>query len=262
MHLDFVVRKYDLVSRKIRKPLSIVLLADLHDTEHGKDNADLIRETEKCRPDLILCAGDMLTARPGISCMPAEHFLTEAARIAPVFLANGNHESRVRECTESFGNLYENYTRALAESGVHILNNASEEITLRGSRLIIYGLEVERSKYRRFTHPELSAAEMERALGRRDDSVFSVLLAHNPEMAPAYRKWGADLTVSGHFHGGVARDRHGRAMLNPYGRIMPKYGYGKFTKGEKYLIVTSGAGEHVIPFRINNPMELVHITLR
>jgi uncharacterized protein len=260
--LSFAVKEYELVSGRIRRPLSVVLLADLHNTEHGKDSRDLIDAVRSCRPDLILCAGDMLVARPGTSFRVASEFLKRAAEIAPVYFSNGNHESKVREQTQSFGDLYGEYTENLRAAGVRILNNAHEDITVRDNELQIFGLEIDCGKYRRFTYPTLTQEEMELLLGKPDPAKFSVLLAHNPEFAPAYRDWGADLTVSGHFHGGVARLRNGRALFSPYGRMLPRYGYGKYIEKGRCLIVTSGAGEHVIPFRINNPMEMVHINLR
>jgi len=204
----------------------------------------------------------MLVAKPGTSFRVASEFLKKAADIAPVYLSNGNHESRVREQTQLFGNLYGEYEENLRASGVRILNNAHEDITVRDNELQIFGLEIDCGKFRRFTYPTLTQEEMELLLGKPDPAKFSVLLAHNPEFAPAYRDWGADLTVSGHFHGGVARLRNGQALFSPYGRILPRYGYGKYTEQGRCLIVTSGAGEHVIPFRINNPMEMVHINLR
>ena len=88
-----------------------------------------------------------------------------------------------------------------------------------------------------------------------------ILLAHNPVFAPFYMEWGADLTVCGHFHGGVMRLRGKQPLLSPYGFLLPEYGYGHFEKDGKHVIVSSGLGEHAIPFRIHNPMELVTIDL-
>lgn len=260
--MDFVVKEYEAVSAKIARTLSIVLLSDLHNTEHGSGNADLIRAVRKCSPDLILCAGDMLVGRPGASFLAALDFMQAMAETAPVFASNGNHETRMRLYTESYGPAYDIYTAALRKAGVHVLCNENCPAEIRGSHLRIYGLEIPPEKYKKFSRPLFSLGEMNALLGSADESSYSILLAHNPQFAETYGKWGADLTVSGHFHGGVMRLANGRALLNPYGSILPKYGYGSFYKGSKRLIVTSGAGEHVIPFRINNPMEMVHITLR
>ena len=52
--------------------------------------------------------------------------------------------------------------------------------------------------------------------GQADSSVYTVLLAHNPDYFPQYAGWGADLTVSGHVHGGVARvPLWGRGVISP-----------------------------------------------
>ena len=45
--------------------------------------------------------------------------------------------------------------------------------------------------------------------------VYHILLAHNPEFAETYFDYGADLTLSGHVHGGIFRiGKHG--LLSPY----------------------------------------------
>ena len=58
----FVIRTYHLTSSKIQKDLTIVLVSDLHGQDYGSQNERLLSEIRKIHPELILCAGDMVTS--------------------------------------------------------------------------------------------------------------------------------------------------------------------------------------------------------
>ena len=58
----FITVRYEISSDKITKPCKLVLLSDLHNKSYGKDHEKLIREIDAISPDVILTAGDMLTA--------------------------------------------------------------------------------------------------------------------------------------------------------------------------------------------------------
>ena len=89
--------------------------------------------------------------------------------------------------------------------------------------------------------------------------VYHILLAHNPEFAETYFDYGADLTLSGHVHGGIFRiGKHG--LLSPYVSFFPRYCYGQYTREEKHMIVSGGLEDHHI-HRIWNPYEIVCIDI-
>ena len=79
-----------------------------------------------------------------------------------------------------------------------------------------------------------------------------MLLAHNPLFAEAYSQWGADMTFSGHVHGGAVRI-FGKGVLSPERKFFPKYTKGVYTVGNMKLLVTSGIGK----LRLFNPAEMV-----
>ena len=60
----FVVRHYFLRDQRIKKPVKAVVLADLHNKRYGKENERLLQAIDEIRPDMILIAGDILTAKP------------------------------------------------------------------------------------------------------------------------------------------------------------------------------------------------------
>ena len=72
-----------------------------------------------------------------------------------------------------------------------------------------------------------------------------------------YRSWGADLTVSGHLHGGYVRLPGIGGIVSPQMRPFPKYDRGLYEEYGQYLAVSAGLGDHHMPVRIGNPRELV-----
>ena len=100
-------------------------------------------------------------------------------------------------------------------------------------------------------------------LGRRPEGLYTVLLAHNPDYFPRYAGWGADLTLSGHVHGGVARVPFwGKGVISPGYRLFPKYDGGIFREGQAVMVLSRGLGMHTIPIRLFNPGELWVIDLK
>lgn len=58
----FVIVEYRVESSKLRKKCRVVMLSDLHDKEYGKGNESLVQAIHEAAPELILIAGDMVTA--------------------------------------------------------------------------------------------------------------------------------------------------------------------------------------------------------
>ena len=81
----FVVQSTVVSDRRIRKPLRAVVIADLHNKRYGRENERLLNEIRARKPDVILIAGDILTAKPGKSIQPAISFLEVLAKEFPVY---------------------------------------------------------------------------------------------------------------------------------------------------------------------------------
>jgi predicted MPP superfamily phosphohydrolase len=89
-----------------------------------------------------------------------------------------------------------------------------------------------------------------------------ILLAHSPNYIDAYSKWGADLVLSGHNHGGIARIPGICGVLSTEAVIFPKYTKGYYSDGDTKLLVSAGIGGHTIKARFFNPPEILIITLK
>jgi len=255
----FVIRKHVIKSSKITADYRAVVLADLHNKKFGKNNQLLLQAIEEQKPDGIWIAGDILTARPGKSLEPAIELLTALAGKYPIFYANGNHEHRIKLYPETYGDMAKAYAEALKKLGIQPLVNEATEV--QDSNLLVYGAEIDREYYKRFTIPNMEETYLEELLGEPKADKYVVLLAHNPDYFPVYAKWGADLVLSGHVHGGMVRIPGWKGVVSPNVRFFPKYDGGKFEEGKSTMILSRGLGMHTIPIRLFNPGELIVIDL-
>ncbi len=252
----FVVAKYRITSPKLRKKCRIVMLSDLHNKEYGAGNGRLLQAVREQEPDLVLVAGDMVTAN-GEKTRIQEPlaFLRRLAAEYPVYYGNGNHEYRIKVYREDYGDIYDTYARELRKSGVRLLENG--RVYLPEYHMEICGLEIGRRYYKRLRRTSMDRQYMEKLLGKADKDCMELLIAHNPDYFKQYAAWGADLTLSGHVHGGVMRLPLLGGVISPSVRIFPKYDGGLYEESGRRMILGRGLGMHTIPIRIFNPGELV-----
>lgn len=260
----FRTKKYEIVSAKIKKEeIKLAFLSDLHGLEFGQDNSELLQAVREFSPDAVLCAGDMLVRSHPDTLGTAQKLLGNLAEEFPVYLSLGNHEYKllVSEAYESMRETYKAYEQELEAGGIHILHNQYMEATIKENRIGVYGLELPLCYYDKFFSQKLTEEEITGFLGEREKE-FSILLAHNPRYGKSYFSWGADLILSGHYHGGVVRFGENIGLVSSHFRIFPPFCCGKFTRGEQNMIVSAGLGEHTIPVRFHNPRELICITVK
>ena len=133
----------------------------------------------------------------------------------------------------------------------------------KGMGIRLIGLDLPPIYYRKKKITGLDALAVEGMVGAADRERFNVLLAHSPQYFEAYSEWGADLTLSGHFHGGIIRLPLLGGVISPYLRLFPKYDKGIYRsgRGEGRMVLAAGLGTHTFP-RINNPAELVLLTFK
>lgn len=252
----FVVVRHRIVDKRIKKNVRAVCLADLHNKSFGKDNQLLLEAIEKEKPDVILVAGDIPTAKPKEKLDVAVHLLEELAKKYPIYYGNGNHEHRMKIYPDVYGDMAQRYEEKLQEAGVfHLVN---EKKAIDDSGIVVYGSEIDRFYYKRFKVQDMEEDYMESILGKNDATEYNILLAHNPDYFPMYAKWNADLVLAGHVHGGMVRIPFvGKGVVSPNVRFFPKYDGGVFEEGTSKMILSRGLGMHTIPVRLFNPGELI-----
>lgn len=252
----FVVREHQFCDARIRRNVRAVVLADLHNKKYGRDNAHLIEAIRAAKPDMILVAGDLLTAKPGAELTTALQLLEVLAKDYPIYYGNGNHEQRLGLYPDTYGDMAERYAEGLERLGIRPLVNAHVQLADWG--ITIYGTEIDRRFYRRIHGQPMEETYLESLLGKVDKDTYSILLAHNPDYFPQYAGWGADLVLAGHVHGGMVRIPFvGKGVASPHISFFPRYDGGRFDEGDSVMLVSRGLGMHTIPIRLFNPGELL-----
>ncbi len=94
-----------------------------------------------------------------------------------------------------------------------------------------------------------------------EEENYTILLSHRPELFDIYIEKDIDLVLSGHAHGGQFRLPLIGGIVAPNQGLFPKYDAGFFSDEETYMIVSRGIGNSILPFRFNNPPEVIIIEL-
>lgn len=236
-------------------------LTDLHNSRWGRKYELLLDALALEEPDLLLVGGDIITAVPGVTTEFAEELMADLAARYPVYYGFGNHEYRLKLYPETYGDLYGKYISSLRKSGVVVLANAKAQVSVCGIPLSICGFNVRRRFYKRFRKETMPVSEIGRIFGTPDRDAVSILLAHSPKYIETYLKWGADLTLCGHYHGGMARLPNGLGLIDPDLSLFSARAKGRFDHRGRTCIVSAGLGEHSIQKRINNPREITIVDI-
>lgn len=249
--------------RKLQRKLPgvkgrVLFLTDYHEAVGGKMNAKLLTAAREQKPDLILIGGDMVNGnRIDEDFTPALDLINGLAGIAPVLYAYGNHEKRLIRYSETGGFHWDSYVNRL-DSRVKLLVNDYEDVHLPQGCIRVYGLDMDHTFFRD-KGEALNVHFMEQYLGPARKKYPILLMAHDPSWGPVYGRWGADLTLAGHYHGGVIRLPLIGGLVSPKMKPFPHFDYGMYEEQDTCMFVSSGLGQHTIPVRFNNLPEMILI---
>lgn len=129
--------------------------------------------------------------------------------------------------------------------GVTVLLNQKQELAFGDGRLTLWGLALSTRYERNYINGKnvdvtLTAADVNELLGKADPKGFHLLLAHNPLFFSAYRRWGANLTLSGHVHGGMVRCPGWEGFSLRSGAFFPQYDGGLYGNSQRQMYVSRG----------------------
>ncbi|GEM02526.1 hypothetical protein SAMN05421839_14216 [Halolactibacillus halophilus] len=227
----------------------IAQVSDLHNAMFGKDNQRLTKAIEKVEPDLIVVTGDVIDSRR-TDVDVAYRFFEAVKNIAPVYYVTGNHEARL--------DLYPTFQSRIEDIGVQVLKNTSIELTKNNETITLTGVD-DPLFQQDSTEEATMMNQLDRALP--EASNYTILLSHRPEHFSLYEQAGVDLVFSGHAHGGQVRLPFIGGLIAPHQGWLPEYTSGKYVSSETTMIVSRGLGNSLFPIRVNNPPELIVVTL-
>ncbi|WP_110664867.1 metallophosphoesterase [Salinicola halophilus] len=223
---------------------SIVQLSDLHvgPTIKRGHLAAIVRRVNSLDADMVAITGDMTDGR--VNELEAEIApLAELTSRHGTFGVTGNHE---------YYSEAEAWVEAFRRAGVKMLVNEATLLEHHGATLAIAGVPDLSAGYYVAAHrsdPAAAAAAIPEAVPR-------VLLAHQPNSAPAAAKAGFDLQLSGHTHGGqiwpwTVLARRANRFLAGLGR-----------EEQMWVYTSRGTGYWGPPMRFGAPAEITRIRLR
>lgn len=249
------------VEAKLRRPIRLLVISDLHGKQFGKDNTALIKRIRLLRPDLIVFPGDSVSS----SLYNLEATLMLFRRLSdlcPCFLIPGNHEKR----SGKWGRL----SNQIKSTGITVLQNERADTVIQGQKLHILGLDeglaLSRLDYLRaacgtLKHPD--NRHLLKELASLDG--VRIVLSHFPENYAligelSYCRFPFDLMVCGHAHGGHMR-LFGKPVYSPGQGFMPRFADGLYGKAPALLVSRGLGNDSPIP-RINNRPELPLVIIR
>lgn len=222
------------------KPLSLVQITDPH-LGPFMSVAKLRRICARAvarNPDLIVITGDLMTMQSQSVEVVAAALEPLAAMPGKVFACFGNHDLEARAVVQ----------RAYARHGIQLLvDQAAVVETPAGSVQVVGADFVWRN---REAHLQQLCAEVPRVPG-----ALRLLLLHDPGAFRHLPPGGADLTLSGHTHGGQL----GLVSLGLPGTFISMVSkvpdHGPWVRGRETLYVHRAQGHYGYPIRLGVPPE-------
>ena len=217
--------------------VSDIHLGPLTGSNHARRIVDLINSVDA---DVVCIVGDLVdgsVAELGRSAAP----LADIQSRQGAYFVTGNHE---------YYSGFQEWVAEVARLGVRPLRNERLEIATRGGVFDLAGVNDPGGA-------EVGdAPDFDRALGDRDSTRPVVLMAHQPVVARDAARYGVDLQVSGHTHGG---------QMVPFNLLVGieqpvVSGLGRVDGVPVY--VTNGAGFWGPPVRVGAPPQVSLIELR
>ncbi len=221
--------------------LKIVHLTDIHlsiytPLEEVQRVVDLANSQH---PDLVALTGDYVTFSPTYV-WPAARALGRLRARFGTFAVLGNHDFRVNA---------EEVTRALRAQRIRVLRNSHYPLRAGGSALWLVGVD------------DLWGAfdDLERAMDSVPARDPKILLCHNPMAIGRAAKFGIDLMLSGHTHGGQVRLPLIRSLYRS--KLGERFIDGWNQLGNTQIYVSRGIGTVVLPVRVACPPEITCLSL-
>ena len=226
---------------RVKRPLRLVQITDPHlgPFMSVERLAGICRRAVEKTPDLVLLTGDFLTMES-----QADPDLLKTA-LAPlkqlqgrVFACLGNHDHEALATVR----------RALSENGVTLLVDEAVSLDTAAGRVQLVGMDFVWRERKQHLARVCAAYP-------REPGALRIVLLHDPGAFVHLPEGEADLTLSGHTHGGQV----GLVSLGlPYTMMrafvkMPDHGF--WARGTDRLYVHRGTGHYGFPLRLGVPSE-------
>jgi predicted MPP superfamily phosphohydrolase len=249
------VRRIDMVSSRVSRPLRILHISDIQVFEFGCYESRVLGLMKDLKPDIVLHTGD----------------LAQPARVAQVHGIVAEVASGLRGVEAPMGvyGVMGDTDWRLVKAGVGaeqlaplvmLENRGTDVVAGGGDTLALLGMTLDVSR------------DPDRARGLVDGWLAAapaglrVVLGHNPDYVMGLEGADVDICLAGHTHGGQIRIPFIGPLLTMTHHIPREYALGHRMLGKTMLNVSAGIGsEHagrVPPIRFLCPPDMTLITVR
>ncbi len=218
----------------------IVHLSDIHHSPFtGPEQIRrVVKVANRLRPDIILLTGDYVShEREYIP--PVAAMLGKLKAKYGIYACLGNHD----HWTDA-----DLVTHLFRGENINVLINEGLRIETRRGSFWLAGVD----------DYMVGKTDVPAALKGSFPDEMKLLLAHNPIIFREAARYGIDLTLSGHTHGGQIKFRDDeKRLLRPR-----KLRAGLYERRKSQIYVTRGIGTVVVPMRYQCPPEISLLELR
>lgn len=228
--------RYKIITDKVKKNYKILIISDYHNCNIKKIN-NILNKIICKNYDYIFLVGDICTVnRDNIYSYKLLDKLNKFNSVISIF---GNHDIYYKDIlTKKFKN-------------IKWLDNQLLEI----EDFEIYGLTLSYKMYKKLKNIEYEGDNV-----YFNNKKYKILLVHTPKYIDEYIKRKPNLIISGHFHGGVIRIFN-KALISSDLTLFPKYSKGMYKLKNICLLISGGIFEHFPSIRINNPPEVIELSI-
>ena len=237
-----IVEKIEIELERLPKKLEnfrIVHLSDIHHSpftslEHVERTVEIANDL---KADMFILTGDYVSHEVDYI-KPVAEVLGELKSEFGTFACLGNHD----HWTDA-----EMVTNEFRAANINVLINQGFRFEARGASVWLCGVD----------DYMVGKTDLRSALHGSFPDEMKLLLAHNPVIVRQAARFGVDLVLSGHTHGGQVKIRDEEKRILPRRKLKN----GLHRRKNTQIYITRGIGTVVLPVRFGCPPEISLIEL-
>ena len=242
-------------SNKDLQDFRLVFISDMQADRYtdGKRLQKYIDIVNNAKPDLVLAGGDFITSGPDFIDTAAE-YAGEIHSAMGVYSCIGDHDHWAYR--EDNKRSLREISSALASHNINIIDNANVMFNYKSASILVTFVT---NSY----VSTINGDSLRNLISSRDSADLNIFTTHQPrgESLSTASEAGYDLFLAGHTHGGQL------TFLFPFVYLSPtlfetKFVHGIFRIKDMDLIVSSGLGMSLAPFRYNSTPEVILIRFK
>lgn len=238
-----VVKEYQLKAENAGKDsIKVIQLSDLEVSENYKEEEleQLVKKVNSLSPDIITFTGDLFHNYAKYK--PVER-VTESLGLLDArygkYAVWGNRDYG--------GGASRQYQEIMENAGFKVLKNEGIHLDVSGGKKIFIG---------GLDDGLLGKPDLEKALQQKEESVYQILLCHEPDLVDSFEEIPVNLILAGHSHGGQVSIPFWDGITTS---MAQRYRNGFYELDSRYpsqIYVNSGLGTSRIPVRFMVPPQI------